>query len=72
MIEIACPDCKSVGKMSLAQTLYEGPYRCWKCRSLFKIVLANGKLQSIEPLSEAEFEAWQELKKMSRPGSGSD
>ena len=72
MIEIACPDCESVGKMSLAQPLFEGPYRCWKCRSLFKIVLANGKLQSIEPMSETEFEAWQELQKMSRSGSGDD
>ncbi|MGD9142611.1 MAG: hypothetical protein PVG61_02055 [Dehalococcoidia bacterium] len=69
MIEIECPDCQSVGKMSLAQTLYEGPYRCWKCRSLYKIVLANDKLQSIEPITEEELEAWQELNKLTRRDS---
>jgi hypothetical protein len=55
--------------MSLAQTLYEGPYRCWKCRSLYKIVLANDKLQSIEPITEEELEAWQELNKLTRRDS---
>jgi hypothetical protein len=72
MIEIQCPECESIGKMSLAQTMYEGPYRCWKCRSLFLIVLANNKLQSIKPLSEEELEAWQALNKMSKGGAGDD
>jgi hypothetical protein len=63
MIEITCPDCNAIGKMSLAQDIYEGPYRCWKCRSLFTIVIANNKLQSCKPLSEEDFEAWQELQK---------
>ena len=52
--------------MSLAQTLYEGPYRCWKCRSLFTIVLANNKLQSCKPLSEEDLEAWQALQKATK------
>ena len=69
MIEIECPGCQSIGKMSLAQTLYEGPYRCWKCRSLYKIVLANDRLQSIDPITEEELEAWQELQKLTRRDS---
>lgn len=72
MIEIQCPECESIGKMSLAQTLYEGPYRCWKCRSLFLIVLANNKLQSCKPLSEEELEAWQASNKISQHDSGDD
>jgi hypothetical protein len=63
MIEITCPDCDTIGKMSLAQDIYEGPYRCWKCRSLFTIVIANNKVQSCQPLSEEDFVAWQELQK---------
>ena len=69
MIEIECPDCESIGKMSLAQTIYEGPYRCWKCRSLYKIVLANDKMQSIKPITEEELEAWQELQKLTKRDS---
>ncbi len=65
MIEIKCPNCDTIGKMSLIQEIYEGPYRCWKCRSLFTILLANEKLQSCTPLSEEEFEARQALQKAS-------
>jgi hypothetical protein len=60
MIEIECPNCNGIGKISLVQQIFEGPYRCWKCRSLFTIVIANKKLQSCKPLSEEEFEKWQE------------
>ncbi len=60
MIEIECPSCNTVGKMSLVQQIFEGPYRCWKCRSLFTIIIANKKLQSCKPLSEEEFQKWQQ------------
>jgi len=60
MIEIECPSCNEIGKISLVQQIYEGPYRCWKCRCLFSIVIANKKLQSCEPLSEEEYKKWQE------------
>ena len=70
MVEIKCPSCGNVGKMSLAQAIYEGPYRCWKCRSLFTIMIANSKLQSCKPLTEEEFEAWQALQEASKRQSG--
>jgi hypothetical protein len=60
MIEIKCPSCQSIGKISLVQQIFQGPYRCWKCRSLFTIVIANKKLQSCESLSEEDFRKWQE------------
>ena len=66
MIEVRCPDCGSVRQMSLLQDIFEGPYRCWKCRSLFTIVVANKKLQSCEPLSEEDFAKWQEAQDASR------
>jgi len=52
--------------MSLAQMIYEGPYRCWKCRSLFTIVIANNKVQSCEALSEEGFKEWQALQDTSK------
>ena len=70
MIEIKCPNCEAIGKMSLVQEIFEGPYRCWKCRSLFTIVLANNKLQSCQQLSEEEFEAWQALRNISKQKLG--
>jgi hypothetical protein len=70
LIEIKCPNCDAIGKMSLVQILYEGPYRCWKCRSLFMIVIANKKLQSCKPLSEEEFQKWQQEQEALKRQSG--
>ncbi len=48
--------------MSLVDSSYRGPYRCWKCRALFTIGLKNNKLTFCEPLSEEELEKQQQMK----------
>jgi len=55
IVKIECPSCKTSGSMSLADAIYTGPYKCWKCKALFSINIQNDKLRSCEPLSEEEF-----------------
>lgn len=55
-VKITCKACNAEGSMSLSDASYNGPYRCWKCRSLYMIKLEDDKLVSIEPLSEQELE----------------
>ena len=64
MMEIKCPKCETVGSFSLAQTSYQGPYRCWKCRELFTIEIENKELKSCESLSQEEFARQQELESL--------
>jgi len=61
LIKIKCPKCGSEGSLSLIESSYQGPYRCWKCRELFTIEIDNNELKSCEPLSQAEFEKQQEI-----------
>jgi len=61
-VKIKCPACQTDGSISLIETSYEGPYKCWKCRALFTIELKNNKLMSCEPLTEEEFQKQQEIK----------
>jgi hypothetical protein len=61
IVKIKCPKCDTEGSLSLAQLSYQGPYRCWKCRQLFKISLKDSKLESCEPLSQDDFEKLQEI-----------
>jgi hypothetical protein len=61
MIKIKCPECGIEGSLSLLESSYEGPYKCWKCRALFTIRLENNELKSCEPLSQEEFEKQQEI-----------
>ncbi len=61
LVKIKCPKCDTEGSLSLTESSYQGPYRCWKCRELFTIRLEDNKLKSCEPLSQKEFERQQEL-----------
>jgi len=56
MIKIKCPKCGTESSMSLTQPTFEGPYRCWKCKENFLIKIVGNKLESLEPLSQEEFE----------------
>ncbi len=62
LVNIKCPECQTEGTMSLVESSYEGPYRCWRCRALFTIELKDNKLRSCEPLGEDELQKQQEMK----------
>ena len=64
MMTITCPECKVDGSISLLEANYDGPYKCWKCRGLFKIVIRDNKVNSCKTLSEEEFEQEQEIYKL--------
>ena len=61
IVKIKCPKCQSDNSLSLVESSYQGPFRCWKCRELFTIKIENDELQSFEPLSQEEFEKQQEI-----------
>ena len=64
MIKIKCPKCGVEGSISLIESSYQGPYKCWKCRELFTITLENNELKSAEPLSQEEFDRQLEIEAM--------
>ncbi len=70
ILKIKCPKCKTDGSISLADTTYEGPYRCWKCKALFTIKMHNNQLLSCEPLSQEDFERQQEIDALKKKISG--
>ena len=56
-----CPDCGTETGFYLVGSVYEGPYRCWKCRGLFRIRIEYEELKLCEPMSEEEFEKEQQM-----------
>ena len=60
IIKIICPKCNSESGFSLADSSFEGPYRCWQCHENFVIKIAGDSLISCEPISQAEFDRLQE------------
>ncbi|MBI4266844.1 MAG: hypothetical protein HY668_00550 [Chloroflexi bacterium] len=53
---IKCPACNTDSVMSLRDHRFQGPYRCWKCRALFTIIVDSNELKSCQPLSQDEFD----------------
>ena len=72
MMTISCPSCQVDGSISLLEANYDGPYKCWKCRGLFKITIRDNKVASCRKLSEEEFEQEQEIYKLKNKFRKSD
>ena len=64
MAKITCPSCQSVGYMSLLESSYKGPYRCWKCRGNFLIEMVDNEVTTCSPMSDADFERFRAEKAM--------
>ena len=68
-INIKCPSCKTDGGFFIDQKVFQGPYKCWKCKAFSTIKVKNGEVQLCEPLSQEELEkqkAAKEVKKKAK------
>ncbi|MDD2472164.1 MAG: hypothetical protein PHT28_04530 [Dehalococcoidales bacterium] len=66
LVTITCPECKAEGRFSVVDQVYDGPYKCWKCRELFYIELEGDNLKTCRLLGEEEFTKLQQLEKLKR------
>ncbi len=54
LMKIVCPSCKAETGFSVIKGAYQGPFRCWKCKEICNIKIANNELVSTEPFSQDE------------------
>ena len=59
ILKVKCPSCEVEGSLSLVESDYEGPYRCWKCRELYTLKINGNEIKSFTPLTEEELEKHQ-------------
>lgn len=55
-IDIKCPSCNTDSSFFVAKNIFQGPYKCWKCKALFTIKVQNSDLKLCEPLSQEDFD----------------
>jgi hypothetical protein len=55
-VNVKCPSCSSDSSFFIAKNVFQGPFRCWKCKALFTLKVRNGEIQLLEPLSQEDFE----------------
>jgi hypothetical protein len=55
-VNIKCPACNSDSSFFIAKDVFQGPFRCWKCKALFTVKVRNAEVQLCEPLSQEDFD----------------
>jgi hypothetical protein len=58
---ITCPKCNTDGKFSLADPVYDGPYKCWKCQAMFRVRIENKVLKVCQPMAPDELAKFEEI-----------
>ncbi|HSW57531.1 MAG TPA: hypothetical protein VLH15_03965 [Dehalococcoidales bacterium] len=55
-VTIKCPACNTDSSFFIAKDVFQGPFRCWKCKALFTLKVKGGEIVSIEPLAQEAFD----------------
>jgi hypothetical protein len=55
-IDVKCPACNTDSSFFVAKNVFQGPFRCWKCKTLFTLKVQSGEIKLIEPLSQEDFD----------------
>ncbi len=69
MLKIKCPACGTDSQMSLLNSTYSMPYKCWKCKELFTLTVEEDQVKSLVKMSPEDYakhKAEEELKKFKR------
>jgi C4-type Zn-finger protein len=61
MLKIKCPSCATDSYMSLIQSTYQMPYRCWKCKEFFTLSVEDNEVKSVVKLTAEEYEKMKEV-----------
>ncbi len=55
-ITIKCPACNTDSSFFILKEVFQGPFRCWKCKALYTVKVRSGDLEICEPLSQEDFD----------------
>ena len=66
MLKIKCPLCGTDSQMSLLQSSYQMPYRCWKCRELFSLTVENDQVTSLVKMTAEEYAKHKEIEDLKK------
>ncbi len=55
-IDVKCTACNTDSSFFVAKNVFQGPFRCWKCKALFTLKAQNGEIKLLEPLSQESFD----------------
>jgi C4-type Zn-finger protein len=61
MLKIKCSSCGADGWLSLLESTYQMPYRCWKCKEFFTLTVEDNEVKSLVKLTPEEYQKMKEV-----------
>jgi len=55
-VTVKCPSCNTDSSFFIAKNVFQGPFRCWKCKALHTIKVKDSEIKSCEPLTQEAFD----------------
>lgn len=55
-VDIKCPSCNTDSSFFIAKNTFQGPFRCWKCKSLYSLKVQDSDVKQCDPLSQEDFD----------------
>jgi hypothetical protein len=65
-VTIKCPACNTDSSFFIAKNVFQGPFRCWKCKALCTVKVRNGEIEKCDPLSQEDFDKAKAAKEAAR------
>jgi hypothetical protein len=59
--KIKCPKCNTEGTFSVSDPVFDGPYKCWKCKEVFRLRMEHGQVTTIEAMSQEQMEQFMQV-----------
>jgi len=64
LTKVKCPKCGTEGTFSISDPVYDGPYKCWSCKEMFRVRIENKVLKEIAPMSIDQLAKFQEIENL--------
>jgi hypothetical protein len=55
-VTVKCSACNTESSFFIAKNVFQGPFRCWKCKALFTLKVKDSEIKSCEPLTQEDFD----------------
>jgi transposase-like protein len=55
-VTIKCPACNSDSSFFIAKDIFQGPFKCWKCKAFYTVKVQNSELKKCDPLTQEDFD----------------
>ena len=55
-VTVKCPACTTDSSFFIAKNIFQGPFKCWKCKALFTLKVKDSEIKTLRALAQEVFD----------------